>query len=66
MFVYLYICHATWCLVAWNIEQRRYSSAAKTVEKTLNACSNELKAYLYSISSIQFQPDVFLNKVAVV
>lgn len=40
--------------------------SSKNSEKTLNACSNELKAYLYPISSIQFQPDVFLNKVAVV
>lgn len=40
--------------------------SSKNSEKTLNACRNELKAYLYSISSIQFQPDVFLNKVAVV
>lgn len=40
--------------------------SSKNYEKTLNAYSNELKAYLYSVSSIQFQPDVFLNKVAVV
>lgn len=40
--------------------------SSKNNEKTLNTCSNELKAYLYSVSSIQFQPDVFLTKVAVV
>lgn len=43
-----------------------FFSSKNSEKKPLNACSNELKAYLYSIISIQFQPDVFLNKVAVV